>query len=57
MSNALIQILVFVGVTFAIALVTYLHCRGKGHRESDGQVLFDGSNPTQSLLQVQKNVC
>ncbi len=34
MSNALIQIIVFVGVTALIGLVTYLHCRGKGHSTS-----------------------
>lgn len=35
MSANLIQILVFIGVTAAIGLVTYLHCRGSGHRSTN----------------------
>lgn len=36
MSDSIIQILVFFGVTVAIAVMTYLHCRGKGHSKSTG---------------------
>ncbi|TRY31943.1 SLC5 family protein [Aliiglaciecola sp. M165] len=35
MTENLIQILVFVGVTIAIAFATYLHCKGKGHRQAN----------------------
>ncbi|WP_100657628.1 SLC5 family protein [Alteromonas flava] len=35
MSEQLLQILVFLGVTIAIAFATYLHCRGKGHRTAN----------------------
>jgi SSS family solute:Na+ symporter len=31
MSNSLIQLTVFLFVTFLIAFLTYIHCRGKGH--------------------------
>ncbi|GAB5379107.1 MAG: solute:sodium symporter family transporter [Aliiglaciecola sp.] len=34
MSQALIQIIVFAAVTIAIAIATYLHCKGKGHRQA-----------------------
>ena len=34
MSSQLIQVSVFLIVTALIGLVTYLHCRGKGHRQS-----------------------
>ncbi|WP_395339132.1 SLC5 family protein [Ningiella sp. W23] len=35
MNEHVLQISVFVGVSLAIALVTYLHCRGKGHRAAN----------------------
>ncbi|WP_371194833.1 SLC5 family protein [Glaciecola sp. SC05] len=34
MNDQLIQIMVFLGVTIAIAFATYMHCKGKGHRET-----------------------
>lgn len=36
MSNQLIQILVFVFITALIGLLTYLKCRGQGHRQASG---------------------
>ncbi len=35
MTESIVQILVFVGVTAAIAFATYIHCRGKGHRQTN----------------------
>ncbi|MDT0629364.1 SLC5 family protein [Alteromonas sp. W364] len=35
MSEGIIQISVFLGVTLLIAVLTYIHCKGKGHREAN----------------------
>lgn len=35
MNDQFIQIMVFLGVTIAIAFATYMHCRGKGHRQTN----------------------
>ncbi|MBF7074217.1 SLC5 family protein [Glaciecola sp. MH2013] len=35
MSDGIIQVSVFFGVTLLIAFLTYMHCRGKGHRDTN----------------------